>query len=193
MTLDKSDAQGTHFVDSNENGSADTGTAPAATSSSSSSELENVSGVALTDVVVDDPLLGGPLGLPDGGDANGILDPGEVWGWSRNYFITADDATNVEQRRRGPQRRDRDGARSYEQCRDGDGRMGPVLPIRSAVGPRLAHRRGTRLRHRRNGGPSAAVLPCGPALPLQRARRRSEFVPARPPSSVWLRLMSLPG
>ena len=45
--------------------------------------------------MVDDPLFGGPLGLPDGGDANGILDPGEVLGWSRNYFITADDATNL--------------------------------------------------------------------------------------------------
>ena len=72
----------------------------------------------------------------------------------------------LEQRRRGPQRRDRDGARSDEQCRDRDGRMGPVLPIRLAVGPRLAHCRGTRLRHRRNGGPPAAVLPCGPALPV---------------------------
>src|SRR5829696_7064555 len=93
MTLDKSDLQGTHFVDSNENGSADTGDGTSGDLIQFIIRLENVGGVALTDVVVDDPLLGGPLGLPDGGDANGILDPGEIWGWSRNYFITADDAT----------------------------------------------------------------------------------------------------
>src|SRR3954471_20237626 len=39
--------------------------------------------------------------------------------------------------------------------------MGPVLPIRLALGPRLAHRRGTRLINRRNGGPWAPVLPWG--------------------------------
>jgi uncharacterized repeat protein (TIGR01451 family) len=95
MTLDKSDAQGTHFVDSNENGSADTGDGTSGDLIQFIIRLENVGGVALTDVVVDDPLLGGPLGLPDGGDANGILDPGEVWGWSRNYFITEADATTL--------------------------------------------------------------------------------------------------
>ena len=61
------------------------------------------------------------------------------------------------------------------------------------VRPRLAHRRGTRLLHRRNGGPWAAVLLSRPTLTPQRAGRRSEFVPARPPRSVWLRLTSLPG
>jgi large repetitive protein len=70
MTLDKSDAQGTHFVDSNENGSADTGDGTSGDLIQFIIRLENVGGVALTDVVVDDPLLGGPLGLPDGGDAN---------------------------------------------------------------------------------------------------------------------------
>ena len=41
-------------------------------------------------------MLGGLLGAPDGDVNNdGILDPGEVWGWSRNYFITADDATTL--------------------------------------------------------------------------------------------------
>ena len=64
MTLDKSDAQGTHFVDSNENGSADTGTGTSGDLIQFIVRLENVSGVALTDVVVDDPLLGGPLAFP---------------------------------------------------------------------------------------------------------------------------------
>jgi uncharacterized repeat protein (TIGR01451 family) len=93
MTLDKSDAQGTHFVDSNENGSADTGDGTSGDLIQFIIRLENVSGVALHDVVVNDPLLGGPLPAPAGDD--GVLDPGEVWGWSINYFITEDDATTL--------------------------------------------------------------------------------------------------
>ena len=45
--------------------------------------------------MVDDPLLGGPLGPPDGGEPYGILTSARFWSWSRNYFITADDATNL--------------------------------------------------------------------------------------------------
>src|SRR5215218_4406633 len=70
--------------------------------------------------------------------------------------------------------------------------MGPVLPL--GLGPaRGALTAAARAHTSANGGPWAAVLLSGPALPRQRARRRSEFVLNSPPSSVWLRLMSLPG
>ena len=58
--------------------------------------LKNVSSVDLTGITLDDPLLGGLLGAPDS-DANndGILSAGESWSWVRNYFITAADATTL--------------------------------------------------------------------------------------------------
>ncbi|MFL5224319.1 MAG: hypothetical protein ACJ8CH_12665 [Microvirga sp.] len=96
MTLDKSDLQGTIFVDSNENGSADTGTGTSGDLIEYVISLKNVSSVDLSSITLDDPLLGGLLGPPDG-DANndGILSVGESWSWVRNYFITAADATNL--------------------------------------------------------------------------------------------------
>src|SRR5262249_59527025 len=98
MVLDKSDQVGTHFVDENENGLADT------TGSGNLIQyivvLRNPGNVSFHNVVVDDPLLAGPLGGPDGGDVNNMLDPGETWVWERNYFIT--DTTSAVCNRGGP-------------------------------------------------------------------------------------------
>ena len=92
MTLDKSDAVGTIFVDANENGVGDTGDG---TTSGDLIEfviqLKNVGNVPLSSVVVNDPLFGGVLGGPDGGDANNILDVGETWTWVRNHPLTTAD------------------------------------------------------------------------------------------------------
>jgi large repetitive protein len=87
MTLDKSDLNGTVFVDADESGTASSGDLIEFVI-----KLENVSGVDLSNVMVDDPLLGGLLGPPDG-DANndGILSAGETWGWTINYFLTPAD------------------------------------------------------------------------------------------------------
>ena len=80
MTLDKSDLQGTIFVDFQRNGSADTGTGTSGDLIEYVISLKNVSSVDLTSITLDDPLLGGLLGPPDG-DANndGILSAGELW------------------------------------------------------------------------------------------------------------------
>jgi uncharacterized repeat protein (TIGR01451 family) len=80
------------FVDSNENGVADTG-----------GDLiqyvfvvSNLGGVGLTNVALIDPLLGGAIPGPDSPDGNGILDVGESWVYSKNYFLTAADVAAHE-------------------------------------------------------------------------------------------------
>ena len=80
MTLDKSDAVGTHFVDSNEDGNADAGIDLI----QYVFQVTNTGGVTLTDIEVDDPLVGPPQSLPD-------LDPGETANYSINYFLTQAD------------------------------------------------------------------------------------------------------
>jgi uncharacterized repeat protein (TIGR01451 family) len=88
LTLEKTGM----FIDSNEDGNADPG------------ELieyifvvTNDTGQALTSVVLDDPLLGGPLAGPEHDDAGGVgnndnvLDPGEGWLYRAVYTLTGDD------------------------------------------------------------------------------------------------------
>jgi uncharacterized repeat protein (TIGR01451 family) len=86
MTLDKSNAQGTHFVDTNEDGNADVGEFIQFTFA-----LANTGGMALHNVVLTDPLLGGVVSIPDSADANGLLDAGETWTSAHNYALTAAD------------------------------------------------------------------------------------------------------
>ena len=89
ITLDKSDAVGTIFVDANEDGHADAG----GDLIQYIFVLENVGTVPISNVVLDDPLLGGTVTNLDGGDLNNndILDVGETWIYSQNYFLTAAD------------------------------------------------------------------------------------------------------
>jgi uncharacterized repeat protein (TIGR01451 family) len=83
LTMDKSDAVGTMWVDSNESGVADLGDFVVFAFS-----LTNNANVELTDIVIDDPLLGGILSGP------GIptdLDAGETVTFAINYSLTQDD------------------------------------------------------------------------------------------------------
>src|SRR5215813_1236327 len=58
--------------------------------------VANSGNVSLTNVVLNDTLLGGPLGGPSAGDANGngILDVGETWTYTADYLIQDADVTN---------------------------------------------------------------------------------------------------
>jgi len=58
--------------------------------------VANGGNVSLTDVVLNDTLLGGPLAGPSAGDANGngILDVGETWTYTTDYLIKDADVTN---------------------------------------------------------------------------------------------------
>jgi hypothetical protein len=83
---------GTHFVDQNENGIADT------TGSGDLIQyiimLTNTGNVAVNNVVVSDSLL--TLGAPSGDVGNdGNLGVGETWLWDMNYFITDADAATL--------------------------------------------------------------------------------------------------
>ena len=54
--------------------------------------IDNDGDVDLTDVVVDDPLLGGNLGAPTSGDnADGILGTDETWIYTATYDVTGTD------------------------------------------------------------------------------------------------------
>ena len=57
--------------------------------------VTNAGSETLSSVTLDDPLLGGTVGGPDSGDdnSNNLLDAGETWTYSENYFLTASDVT----------------------------------------------------------------------------------------------------
>ena len=90
MALDKSDAVGTMYIDSGEDGLDSDGDLIQYIL-----VLENVGTVPISNIVLDDPLLGGTVTNLDGGDLNNndILDVGETWVYSQNYFLTAADVT----------------------------------------------------------------------------------------------------
>ena len=54
--------------------------------------------MSLSNIVVDDPLLGGPVPGPDSGDTDGDneLDVTEVWIYTGSYIITQNDIDNGE-------------------------------------------------------------------------------------------------
>jgi uncharacterized repeat protein (TIGR01451 family) len=81
LFLDKSDAVGTHFVDSDEDGHADVGTDLI----QYAFQITNTGGVVLHDVTIDDSLFGGTIYGPE------VLDPGETFTFTLNHFLTADD------------------------------------------------------------------------------------------------------
>ena len=60
--------------------------------------VTNEGNVSLSNIVVDDPLLGGPIAGPDSGDidGDGELDVTETWIYSGTYLITQDDIDNGE-------------------------------------------------------------------------------------------------
>ncbi len=60
--------------------------------------VTNEGNVSLSNIVLDDPLLGGTIAGPDSGDANGdgILNLGEAWVYTGNYAITQQDIDNGE-------------------------------------------------------------------------------------------------
>jgi uncharacterized repeat protein (TIGR01451 family) len=92
MMLNKSDTVGTHFVDSNENGIADT--EESGDLIQYIIQLTNTGNVSINNVVVDDSLL--TLGAPTGDVGNdGNLGAGEIWVWDIPYFITDADATTL--------------------------------------------------------------------------------------------------
>jgi VCBS repeat-containing protein len=84
LSLDKSDAVGTMWVDSNENGVADAGIDLIVFAF----RITNNANVELSDIVIDDPLLGGVL---SGSGVPTTLDPGEQATFAFNYFLTQDD------------------------------------------------------------------------------------------------------
>jgi uncharacterized repeat protein (TIGR01451 family) len=82
MTFDKSDAVGTVFVDNNENGHPDVGTDLIEWVL----QVNNTGTVALHDIAIDDPLLGGSIsGLPS------TLAPGAFANVAINHFLTSSD------------------------------------------------------------------------------------------------------
>ncbi len=60
--------------------------------------VTNEGNVSLSSIVVDDPLLGGPIAGPDSGDTDGDgeLDVTETWIYTGNYILTQDDIDNGE-------------------------------------------------------------------------------------------------
>ena len=60
--------------------------------------VTNEGNVSLSNIVVDDPLLGGPVPGPDSGDTDGDneLDVTETWIYTGSYTITQDDIDNGE-------------------------------------------------------------------------------------------------
>ena len=60
--------------------------------------VTNEGNVSLSNIVVDDPLLGGPIAGPDSGDTDndGELDVTETWTYSGTYTITQNDIDNGE-------------------------------------------------------------------------------------------------
>jgi len=84
LVMDKSDAVGTTWVDSNENGQADAGIDLIVFAFS----LTNNANVTLSDIVINDPLLGGIL---SGSGVPTELDAGETTTFAINYFLTQDD------------------------------------------------------------------------------------------------------
>jgi uncharacterized repeat protein (TIGR01451 family) len=57
--------------------------------------VENTGNTSLTNVTVDDPLLGGDLGTPDSGDdGDNILEVGETWVYNESYTVTQADIDN---------------------------------------------------------------------------------------------------
>ena len=57
--------------------------------------VENTGNTSLTNVTVDDPLLGGDLGTPDSGDnGDNILQVGETWVYNESYTVTQADIDN---------------------------------------------------------------------------------------------------
>ena len=87
LAVDTTDAVGTIFVDSNENGHADTG----GDLIEFIIQLTNVGNVVLSNIVTNDPLFGGSLGAPQGGFGDNLLDPGETWVWQKNHSLSAAD------------------------------------------------------------------------------------------------------
>ncbi len=61
-------------------------------------EVSNQGNVSLSNISVDDPLLGGPVAGPDSGDTDGDneLDVDEVWVYTGSYTITQGDIDNGE-------------------------------------------------------------------------------------------------
>jgi gliding motility-associated-like protein/uncharacterized repeat protein (TIGR01451 family) len=60
--------------------------------------VTNEGNVSLSNIIVDDPLLGGPIAGPDSGDTDndGELDVNEIWIYTGTYTITQDDIDNGE-------------------------------------------------------------------------------------------------
>jgi len=87
LALDISDAVGTRFVDSNENGHANAGELIEWTFS-----LKNIGSSSLSNVLLTD-LLGESATGPDSPDLNGLLDPGETWIFSHNHTLTVADVS----------------------------------------------------------------------------------------------------
>jgi len=83
LLLDKSDNVGTQFVDSDESGHAEAGELIIF-----AFQLTNNSSLAYTDIVVNDPLLGGTLSGPG---VPTTLNAGETTTFSFNYVLTDDD------------------------------------------------------------------------------------------------------
>ncbi len=83
LALDKSDAVGTHFIDHDEDGVVDSD----GDLIQYAFQITNTGGLALHDVVINDPLLGGQIYGPE------VLDPGESFAFTLNYFLNAADVT----------------------------------------------------------------------------------------------------
>ncbi|PKA83670.1 putative repeat protein (TIGR01451 family)/gliding motility-associated-like protein [Ulvibacter sp. MAR_2010_11] len=79
------------FNDENGNGCADEGESIDYTFT-----VTNEGNVSLTNIIVDDPLLGGPIAGPDSGDTdnNGELGETEAWIYSGTYIISQSDIDN---------------------------------------------------------------------------------------------------
>ncbi|AFL81482.1 conserved repeat protein [Aequorivita sublithincola DSM 14238] len=81
------------FNDENQNGCTDVDETITYTFS-----VTNEGNVSLSNIVVDDPLLGGPIAGPDSGDTDGDgkLDVTETWIYTGSYVITQDDIDTGE-------------------------------------------------------------------------------------------------